>query len=684
MKPRFVLCAALCFLAACSVLPEPDPGVPEPLPRPSLDRRIAVFDGRDGRALSFADLLRACEGADVVFVGETHLDETTHEVEHALLAALSQRRRVVLSLEMFERDVQPILDEYLSGTIDEREFLARARPWGNYRTAYRPLVETARRLGLPVVAANVPAALRRRIALGGMEVFENLGENDRALVARRLYDESEAYWRRVDNAVRGHRFGRGGDRRTSGQSLWDNTMAESIVRALEEHPGALVLHVNGGFHSAYHDGVVRLTRLRRPDLAIRTIDVTPVLCPAETTLETEEEPIADFVVAAAARNRDEREGRYGTLLVRELTWRLHVPHGAALHPLVLVLGDDHATAREMLALWGERLGGDCMVAAFEPALPGEAPDLVWAGRWYRPGELAEEAGGLAAALERTVGYLARRLGADPARVVLLGEGAGATAALAAALRTSDVAWHVVAVAPRRGEELRDLPLPLARDGRAAVPTRDVTVLARAEALPEGELDQWRAEKIDARRLDPPEDDVALDDEAERVVRELLGLAPRGAAAPRPDTGGPTSRRARLWRRILAARGLGEAILDAAALARPGTIPPAEGPFGGTTVLVVEPDALAELEDLVEHDPLAAHSRFHRLRLATLGPPRPLGDVLDTLAEEGRRNVLVVPARFCADPETMRRIERAVGDRADRMTISYRPGLGDRLGRTDAP
>src|SRR5690349_22509367 len=46
--------------------------------------------------------------------------------------------------EMFERDVQPALDAYLAGRLSEKDFRAQSRPWGNYDTAYRPLIERAK------------------------------------------------------------------------------------------------------------------------------------------------------------------------------------------------------------------------------------------------------------------------------------------------------------------------------------------------------------------------------------------------------------------------------------------------------------------------------------------------------------------------------------------------------------
>jgi uncharacterized iron-regulated protein len=49
----------------------------------------------------------------------------------------SPQRPLVLSLEMFERDVQPVLDEYLAGTASLADLMRDARPWPNYRCAVR-------------------------------------------------------------------------------------------------------------------------------------------------------------------------------------------------------------------------------------------------------------------------------------------------------------------------------------------------------------------------------------------------------------------------------------------------------------------------------------------------------------------------------------------------------------------
>src|SRR5688572_22385402 len=72
--------------------------VPETLPRgtrplPALEDAVLAWDSRAGRALELEALLDRLAEADVVFVGETHLDDTTHRVELAVLAGLIERRK---------------------------------------------------------------------------------------------------------------------------------------------------------------------------------------------------------------------------------------------------------------------------------------------------------------------------------------------------------------------------------------------------------------------------------------------------------------------------------------------------------------------------------------------------------------------------------------------------------------
>src|SRR5690606_1586260 len=134
-----------------------------------------VFDARRNRWSDLEGMAAELARADVVFFGEFHDDPGTHAMQRALLEALARRRPVILSLEMFERDVQPLVDGYLSGVITEDSLLAAARPWRNFLEHYRPAVEWARFHSWPVIAANVPRPFGSAIARSGIGDLDTAG-----------------------------------------------------------------------------------------------------------------------------------------------------------------------------------------------------------------------------------------------------------------------------------------------------------------------------------------------------------------------------------------------------------------------------------------------------------------------------------------------------------------------------
>jgi uncharacterized iron-regulated protein len=106
--------------------------------------------------VALSKVLEAAQLAEVCLIGETHDDPVAHQLELYLLVQMQSRRPCLLSLEMFETDVQPIVDEYLAGLIREDDLLQDARPWTNYSKDYRQMVEFCKGQAMPVSAANVP------------------------------------------------------------------------------------------------------------------------------------------------------------------------------------------------------------------------------------------------------------------------------------------------------------------------------------------------------------------------------------------------------------------------------------------------------------------------------------------------------------------------------------------------
>ena len=89
-----------------------------------------VYDTDHKRFSDFETMVSELAKADVVFVGEQHDDPNTHRLELAILEGLARRRAaVIVSLEMFERDVQEPLEHFVMGHLSEDEFLQTSRPW---------------------------------------------------------------------------------------------------------------------------------------------------------------------------------------------------------------------------------------------------------------------------------------------------------------------------------------------------------------------------------------------------------------------------------------------------------------------------------------------------------------------------------------------------------------------------
>ncbi|NOT48586.1 MAG: ChaN family lipoprotein, partial [Acidobacteria bacterium] len=207
-------------------------------------------------------VLKAADAADVIFLGEQHDDAVGHafqaEVFKRIVEKNAGRRQVVLSLEMFERDVQTVIDEYLAGLISENHFLLSSRPWGNYKTDYRPLVELAKEKNLPVVAANAPRRYVNMVSRGGRSKLDGLSKEAKSWLPPLPYNEASAEYAKKFKALMGPsaEAQMGIDNILSSQSLWDASMAYWISESLKKHRGALVVHLNGSFHTEGRLGTV--------------------------------------------------------------------------------------------------------------------------------------------------------------------------------------------------------------------------------------------------------------------------------------------------------------------------------------------------------------------------------------------------------------------------------------------
>lgn len=190
------------------------------------------------------DLLKA----DVVFFGEEHNDSVAHVLQLNVLKGLYEHKKsgLALSMEMFQSDVQLVLDEYRNGLIRESNLDKDGRLWKNYKD-YRPVVEFAKENKLYILAANAPSRYTNRVTRSGLASLNEISKEAKALLAPLPVDTLTGRYYEKFSALMGNHMG--SMKIYQSQNLWDATMAWRISRLAKQHPKKLILHLNGRFHT---------------------------------------------------------------------------------------------------------------------------------------------------------------------------------------------------------------------------------------------------------------------------------------------------------------------------------------------------------------------------------------------------------------------------------------------------
>ena len=317
--------------------------VVEPAPAVDVRAGLVIFRGDDGALVGWEEIMDAVAGADVIVLGEEHDDAVGHGFQLAVVEDVLQRwPDSAVSMEMFDRTEQAVVDDYLADFIDLETFQERTAStrwlklsrqyaageldrttfeqrmarlgWPEWETNYQPIVDTAKAAGVPVIAANTPWLVYMSVARrDGFGRLDDVTTAQRALfeVPDRIPDG--AYRQRFWEVLAGRAEGEpaadvdvddddegahpGFDDETilgmfRGQLVMDATMAASIAET--RRAGAeKVVHLVGHFHCDFEGGLVQELRYRDPDARILVITV---LAEAETELRDEDSGRADFVV----------------------------------------------------------------------------------------------------------------------------------------------------------------------------------------------------------------------------------------------------------------------------------------------------------------------------------------------------------------------------------------------------
>jgi len=225
-----------------------------------------------GKLFDVEDAFEILLDYNAIFIGEEHSSRISHDAELTILEGLAERdSSLVLALEMFERDVQETLDAYLKGAIPEDKFLELARPWPNYLEDYRPLIEFAKKKGIPVIAANVPRRAAAAVAMANKVSPDVVGE-DNIYLPKKLHLKLKEYYKHFVSSIEEMPHSApmkdmNVDGLYKAQVLKDAVMAASIEPFLDRR----TLFCCGHFHSDYHLGIPFQLQKNHPELKIAVV-----------------------------------------------------------------------------------------------------------------------------------------------------------------------------------------------------------------------------------------------------------------------------------------------------------------------------------------------------------------------------------------------------------------------------
>lgn len=237
-----------------------------------------IFDVATGNPITPSELTQALGKPGYLLIGEKH-DNPDHRILQSwIYRAVLPVTRPGLAYEMMGEDQQETIDAYLAKSLGNLDGLGAALNWDKTGwpdwSQYQPMAESARREYLPVIAANLPRSLVRKVYGEGPEA---LGSERASRTGLNVDLPAPVALAMLDDVFEGHcklmpRENLAG--MVHVQRVRDAVMAENLIRASADGASAILIAGNG--HVRADHGVPMSLRRLAPAAAIRTIALLEV------------------------------------------------------------------------------------------------------------------------------------------------------------------------------------------------------------------------------------------------------------------------------------------------------------------------------------------------------------------------------------------------------------------------
>lgn len=254
-----------------------------------------IFNKR-GEIVDLKEILNQTSDKSFIFFGEHHNDPIAHWLQLELTKSLYSiyGKNLILGTEMFESDVQLVLDEYMAGLINSTSFEKESRIWPNYKTDYKAIIDYCKSNQIKVVATNIPRRYANAVYHNGIAALSDLSDHAKGYIAPLpiVPDTNMSSYTDLMKTTSGHN----GKNLMEAQAVKDATMAYFILN--NSSPNSLFLHLNGTFHSDNREGILSFISNMVKDNKVLTI--TTVVQNQLEKLESENEKLADFIICVNA------------------------------------------------------------------------------------------------------------------------------------------------------------------------------------------------------------------------------------------------------------------------------------------------------------------------------------------------------------------------------------------------
>lgn len=276
-----------------------------------------------GHFLSETQMLTNANKNRIIYVGELHDNPASHRLELLVLKSMFEKNptRVALGMEMFTTGQQDILDNWVAGKLSEKEFLKQSKwfseGWRFNFGYYRDILVFCRDNGIPVVGLNVDKELGRQVS---MTPFADMTPEMRTSLPQ--MNMNDPYQRAMIEAMIADHAGgsKMADSFHRRQTLWDETMAQSVSDYIQANPDMNMLVIAGNWHIEYGFGIPRRVFGRLPltytIIGSKTIKIAEGKDPQLMNIKMPMFPMpeADYIVYQEYELLPNEEVRLGVLL----------------------------------------------------------------------------------------------------------------------------------------------------------------------------------------------------------------------------------------------------------------------------------------------------------------------------------------------------------------------------------